>query len=153
MQRYEITDLGPVPTMTTNRVGPLMPRVPKMRSNPPAKMEPIVSVTLQKPVLAKKPIPKTVKIMEHEPKERLIELPPPILKKKVKPKATAVSLTTPIKRSQNKREPPTKFTGKETVRLKPVPKAIPTAPAGVVKESINQKKYTKSLAPPKVRWR
>lgn len=155
MQRPEVMDLGPVSRMTTNRVGPLVPRFPKMRSNPPSKMEPIVSVTLEKTV-KKKPIRKSTKIEEENPKERLIELPPPILKDKKstgkKPKGTGVTSRTPRKRTTNQKEPPTKFTGKETVKLKPAPPAIPKT-SSVVKEATIKKKITKSLAPQKVRWR
>lgn len=158
MNRFGVTDLGPVPRMNTDRVGPFMPRVPKMRRTPAPKIEPIVSVTVEKPVLPRKLPRKTASILKDKPRENLIKLPPPLTKRKSlspqrKPKTTNVAWT-PRKRTSQK-EQPRKFTGKETMRLKPVPVAIGLVktklpgPSGEVKA--DQKKHLK----PKgiVRWR
>lgn len=146
MQKYSlsnVTDLGPVEKLTTDRPGPLIPTIPKMRRILPAKTEPIISVTVER---SRNPIRKPVRIVESKP------LFPPLLNKKSKPivkKNNLVSSTSPRRRQQNMREMPAKFIGKETVKIKPVPVLKPTPPVGVKGKYI-PKKPTPPLT---VRWR
>lgn len=168
MQRFGVTDLGPVANMTTDRVGPLLPRVPKMRRNPLPKQEPILSVTIEKPIPAKKPVRKTVHIVESVTKDPLIQLPPPTMRKKVKSPVRKIKPTNlvsvgPPRKKNAQKELPKRFTGKETARLieKPILPAVLknekgrlSAAPGKLDISREQTKLGKSKAAPlKVRWK
>lgn len=118
MQRFGISDMGPVPHLATDQPDLRLPRVPKMRRSPPPNEQPHFSYTIETPRKSStKSLPpkavagkSTKKVVDKKKKVTTKTAP----KKKVEPQMTAFA----ARKKLSPRFTPKRFTGSETMKIK-----------------------------------